>query len=164
MRSKLILAWVILAFSASGVFSQNKNLTLDKGVAPNAAIDNIYEKFSQGYRDLDAKAVAGLYTADALYLPPNSDIKRGHTAILKDFTGFFDSTRSEGKKLAISFQILERKVSGDLAYDAGIFTLSITEKDGKSQVGRGKFVVIAVKVKGGTWRFQLDTYNDFPAK
>jgi len=160
----MIFALTVLLFSVSGVFSQTKDLTLDTGVVKHAGIDSIYAKFSQGYRDLDPDAVADLYTANALYLTPGSDIKRGREAILKDFAGFFDSTRSEGKKLAISFQILERKISGDLAYDAGIYTLVNTGKNGETSSGRGKFVVIAVKGKGGTWRFQLDTYNDFPAK
>lgn len=164
MRNKLAFVLILLLFSALGAFSQNKDLTLDKGVAKHSGIDKIYGKFSQAYRDLDATAVSDLYTNEALYLVPGADVKRGRDAILKDFSGFFDQTRSESRKLSISFQILERKVSGSLAYDAGIYTLSNTNSAGSTSSSRGKFVVIAVKCKDGVWRFQLDTYNDMPSK
>lgn len=155
---------IVLVLSAFGAFAQGKDLTLDPGVAKHTGIDGIYAKFAQGYRDLDAKAVANLYTEAAVYLPPGSEIKRGRDAILQDFSGFFNSTRSEGRKLSIAFQILERKVSGDLAYDIGVYTLTNTNSSGAASSGKGKFVVIALKGKDGRWRFQLDTYNDFPSK
>lgn len=164
MRSKLHLSLIVLVLSAFGVFAQGKDLTLEDGVTKHAGIDGIYSKFAQGYRDLDPKAVANLYTEAALYLPPGSDIKRGRNAILQDFSGFFNSTRSEGRKLSITFQILERKVSGDLAYDVGIYTLTNTNASGTASSGKGKFVVVAIKGKDGVWRFQLDTYNDMPSK
>lgn len=164
MGSKFILVLGVLLLSEFGVMAQSNDLTLDKGVSRHAGIDGVYSQFSRGYRDLDAKLVANLYTAEALYLPPGSDVKRGREKILESFSRFFESTRREGGKLSIAFEIIERRVSGDLAYDAGIYTLSSTTSSGTTSSSKGKFVVIALKGKDKTWRFQLDTYNGFPEK
>lgn len=163
MRINLFAFLILLALAFANVAAQSStDLTLEKGVAPHPEIDNIYRRFSEAYRKLDAQAVKNLYTDDALYLTPGSEVERGHEKILANFSGFFDSVRKSGGKLAISFQILERRVSNDLGYDAGIYTLTQTNAKGETGTGGGKFVVITRRMKNGEWRFGLDIYNDLP--
>ena len=59
---------------ASGVLAQT-DPAYEPGVKPHKGIDEIYRKFSKAYDDLDAKAVANLYTDNAAYLSPGSDIR-----------------------------------------------------------------------------------------
>ena len=161
---KITLLLVTILFSYSTVLAQSaeKELVLETGVAPHAKIDDVYRRFSQAYKKLDAEAVTNLYTNDALYLTPGSDVERGREKILANFSGFFNSVKTSGGSLTISFQILERRVSEDLGYDVGIYTLTQKSANGEARIGRGKFVVVARRTKNGEWRFQVDVYNDLP--
>lgn len=154
-----ILIFVTTAAAQSG--TTGGALTLDAGVKAHEGIDAIYTKFSRGYRELDPKMVVDLYTDTAVYLTPESGIDRGRVHISQTFESFFSSIKQRGSKMSISFQIVERKVSGDLGYDIGIFSLTVAQADGNTQTSKGKFVVIAVK-QGNAWKFQLDSYSDLP--
>jgi len=165
MKTAFLTIAAIILFFDMGAFAQTApatHLTLEKGVAPHKKIDNIYRRFSEAYKDLDPQAVTDLYTSDAFYLSPGGEIKRGSEKILADFTGFFDSVKKEGRKLEISFRILDRRVSGKVAYDVGIFTLTNSASGGDPRTGSGKFVVVAQEEKGGVWKFHVDSYSDLP--
>lgn len=130
------------------------------GVAAHAGLDAVYERFAAGYDALDPAAVAALYTVDALYLPAGEPTRRGRDEIAAGFRGFFDAVRSNGERLAIEFEILDRKVDEELATDVGIYTLSRLAEDGEiAGVGRGRFTVVAVRGDDGDWRFHVDAYS-----
>jgi len=132
----------------------------DPGVAPVPELDQIYRQYSQAYSHLDAKAAAALYTRDALYLQPGRAIQQGREPIQESFSRFFQHSRVVGLRLHITFRIMARKVSGELAYDVGVFTL-VTSRDGE-EVGRslGKFVIVSRPDDDGTWRFQVSSHSD----
>jgi uncharacterized protein (TIGR02246 family) len=149
----------ISLFSFS-INAQTSELTLEKGVSAHKEIDAVYKSFSEAYRTLDAEKVVNLYTETAAYLPPDNDILQGRAAIRPTFQSFFDYIKNEGRTMTISFQIFQRKVDKNLAYDVGIYTIT-QFKDGKEAgSGKGKFVVVAVKEKGGKWQFQVDGYSN----
>lgn len=155
---------VFLLFTLSAAFSaraQTGELVLEKGVAPHAGIDAIYRSFSDAYRTLDAEKVTNLYSETAAYLPPNNDILEGRDAIRPTFGSFFEWVKKEQRTMTISFQIFQRKVDRNLAYDVGVYTIR-QFKDGApvGDAGRGKFITVAVKEKDGKWRFQVDGYSD----
>lgn len=164
MKKLAFLSAVILtiAIAAAGQQKPDSKLRLESGVMPHAGIDAIYARFSEAYDKLDAKMVTGLYSEDALYLTPESGIQRGREVIFDNFNGFFNSTRENGGKLDISFKIVERRVEGRMGYDVGVYSLTSTGKGGATQTSRGKFVVIALKMKNGRWKFQLDSYSNMP--
>ncbi|HVF29773.1 MAG TPA: hypothetical protein VNA22_02335, partial [Pyrinomonadaceae bacterium] len=110
-RTTLFLATIIVC-CVSVAAQPNPDLVLDNGVAPHAGIDAVYRRFSDGYRKLDPASVASLYTEGALYLAPGQNIDRGRKKILENFTSFFNSVRSGGGSIEISFRIVDRRVSG----------------------------------------------------
>lgn len=160
---KLFVLLVFVVYLSSIAFGQSKNadLTLDSGVKPHAGIDAVYAKFSRAYRELDLDLVGGLYSTDASYLIPDQKVLIGREKITPTFKSFFDYVRDRKGRLEISFRILQRRVSGDLGYDVGIYTLTNYDGAGKGTTGQGKFVVVAVK-DGDQWRFQVDGYSDLP--
>ena len=164
LRSSAVIL-LCLVF-ASSVFGQTnaagRDLILNSGVKPHAGIDKIYADFSEAYRMFDWQKVTNLYTDNAFYLTPESGVDRGRHLIESNFKKFFLSIKEGGGKIAISFQIIERKVVDDLGYDVGIYTLTTTSAIGEATTSNGKFVVIALKQKAGDWRFQLDSYSDLP--
>lgn len=150
----------LFLFSFTSINAQNPELVLEKGVAEHKEIDKIYKTFSEAYRTLDAEKVTNLYSETAAYLPPDNDILQGRAEIRPTFKSFFDYIKNEGRTMTISFQIFQRKVDKNLAFDVGIYTIR-QFKDGKEigTPGQGKFVVVAVKEKDGKWRFQVDGYS-----
>lgn len=133
-------------------------LTRGPGVVAHADLDGIYQRFNEGYTRLDPALVAGLYAEDASYLAPDMLILAGRKAIEESFASFFKWARENGAALSITFEILDRRVSGELAYDVGIYTL-VTKRSGKPDgMDMGKFAVVARKTKDG-WRFQVDSYS-----
>lgn len=137
-------------------------LVLSEGVAAHEGLDDIYRRFSEGYKKLDPAAVANLYTETAAYLQPGGEIDIGRTKVLETFTKFFDSTKQKNGRLEISFRIVQRQAVQDMAYDVGIYTLTSFRENGETRVSKGKFFVVAKPEKDGVWRFQVDGYNDLP--
>jgi uncharacterized protein (TIGR02246 family) len=157
---KKILFILMFLLVSIGANAQSEELILEKGVSAHKGLDAVYAQFSEAYRTLDVEKVANLYTEDAAYLPPNNNILQGREEIRPTFREFFDYVKSKGQIMTISFHIYQRKVDKNLAYDVGIYTIR-QSKDGKEiGTGQGKFIVVAVKEKNGTWRFQVDGYNE----
>jgi len=156
---KKLLLLLIVLFVSIHARAQNSELVLEKGVEAHKGMDAIYRQFSESYRTLDAVKVVNLYTETAAYLQPNDDLLQGRDKVRGIFAPFFEMVKKDGQTMTISFQIFQRQADTNLAYDVGIYTLR-SYKDGKEiNIGRGKFVVVAVKEKDGVWRFQVDGYS-----
>lgn len=155
---KNLVSFLAILLFALSINAQTSELTLEKGVPAHKGMDGVYAKFSEAYRTLNVEIVANLYSADAKYLPPENKILNGRDEIRPNFQSFFDYVKSRGENMTISFHIFQRKVSKDMGYDVGIYTIQ-TFKDGKKiGEGKGKFVVVAVK-NGQNWQFQVDGYS-----
>lgn len=137
-------------------------LVLEKGVTPHKGLDDVYRRFSEGYKKLDAASVANLYSETAAYLAPGKELEIGRQKISETFTSFFDSIRRRNGRLEISFRIAQRQVDRSLGYDVGIYTLTSFNDKGESRPSQGKFVVVARLDQEGVWRFQVDGFNDLP--
>ena len=167
MTTRSLLVWAILMVSAGAASAQTtpvaaSNLTLDAGVAAHKGLDEVYRQFGEAYLKLDAAMVAGLYSDSAAYLAPGQPLQTGRQSINGTFKGFFDSNRARNWKVEIAFRIVQREVDTKLAYDVGIYTLTIIDQNGRRQPVSGKFAVIAKLQPDNTWRFQVDAYNDLP--
>lgn len=163
-----IAAFVVLSYSSNSAQTLNNMadgaLILEQGVAPHKQLDEIYRRFTEGYKKLDAASVANLYSETAAYLAPEDNIQIGRQKISQIFTGFFDSVKQQNGRLEISFRIVQRQVDKNLAYDVGIYMLTSFNQKGEPSKSSGKFVVIAKREKDDTWRFQVDGYSALPKK
>ncbi len=158
MKKILIITLLFLA-CLSQINAQNSELILENKVKAHKGIDSIYKVFSRSYRELKPELVANLYTEDAAYLSPNEEITNGRSAILKNFTSFFNIIKNSKQKMTISFQIFQRKIEKKIGYDVGIYTIKYYEDAKLVDTSKGKFVVVAVKGKDKKWRFQVDGYS-----
>jgi ketosteroid isomerase-like protein len=163
MKTNLLLIFAALALFVGNASAQSSpDLILEQGVAAHKGLDDVYRRFSEGYRKLEAASVANLYTETAAYLAPGGDVEIGRQKVSEIFNRFFDSVKKQNAKMEISFRVLQRRVDKNLAYDVGIYTLvSISEK-GEARRDGGKFVVVAIREKGDVRRFQVDGYSDLP--
>ena len=128
--------------------------------ATAAALDAGYDRFVAAYAAADPDLVAAVYTEDALYLAPERDVVRGRAAIREIFAAFLDPFRERGEPgPVVAFEIVDRAVSGDLAYDVGYYILG---REGSERRSRGKFVVVWKRGADGAWRIHADGYSGVP--
>jgi ketosteroid isomerase-like protein len=108
----------------------------DAGEA-DAAFDRVYEEFTRAYRDGDPAGVAAVYTEDAWYLAPGDSIQRGE--VVRHFEWL--SSYEPGTGPVVEFEIVDRAVVGDLAYDIGYYRIRAAGAPAESASG-GKFIVV----------------------
>ena len=114
------------------------------------AITKGNEKFSETFKNGDAKGVADLYTEEGQLLPANSDFLTGRTAV----QGFFQGLMDAGIH---SIQLITKEVEefGDTAVEIGRFVL----RDANEQIAdEGKFIVVW-KFEEEIWKLHRDIIN-----
>jgi ketosteroid isomerase-like protein len=93
------------------------------------------------------------YSADALFMPPNSEAVRGREAIAGFMAGFPPLE---------DFQLNPAEVagSGDIAYVRGNYVLVMRPPGSEAAVtDRGKYVEIWRRQADGAWRLAIDIFN-----
>ena len=147
--------WTTVAVLAATVVAAGRGQSQEAQGEAERALEEAYAAFSAAYRAGDPEAVAALYADDAFYLAPGSEIERGD--IVRHF-GFLSSSEP-GAGPIIEFEIVDRDISGGLAYDIGYFTFR-REGDPADNAGRGKFIVIWKRSDDGVWRIHADGYSE----
>lgn len=148
MRRLLLPALVLAALAPRPARAQAPD-----SAAVAAELDAVYARFTEGYRQADAALVAALYHEDALYLQPDTDIVRGRAAIADLFARFLEPFRRRGGAgPPISFEIVERRIAAELAWDVGYYDIGGNGRD-------GKFVLLWRRGADGRWLIHADAYS-----
>jgi uncharacterized protein (TIGR02246 family) len=126
------------------------------GGSGSAAIRQVADEYVKATLAADPKAVAALYTEDAVELPPNQPMIKGRAAIQE----YYEKIFSSGMKMStFTLMHLESRASGDSAYDVGTYEQSMTPAGGTAPASQsGKYVVI-LKRAGGAWKVAYAIYN-----
>jgi ketosteroid isomerase-like protein len=133
-----------------------RDATLDDA---GTEIDRVYQTFSRAYAEADVQLLMdSVYAPGGFYLPPGSPILRGQDQFRGQFSFLERFTGGRGPGPDISFDIVDRDVSGDLAYDIGVYTLRSPLGPG-DEPGRGKFIVIWKRNADGDWRIHADGFS-----
>jgi uncharacterized protein (TIGR02246 family) len=142
----LVVAAAAVAGQAPATAGQGKG----RGVT-GEAIEAVADAYVKAALAGDAKAIAALYTEDAIEMPPNAPMVKGRAAILQYYQKEFG-----GGTTMNSFTLvhLESQATGDRAYQQ-----SVTPKGATSAVtDSGKYAVILKRV-GGDWQVAYAIYN-----
>jgi uncharacterized protein (TIGR02246 family) len=132
----------------------------DAGVrTARADIDEANARFSKAFERGDAKALAGMYTPDAIAFPPDSEMIRGNEAIGQ----FWKATRNSGVK-SVVLRTLDVGRSGNLAYEVGTASLTIQPEGKEGTTAAAKYVVVWKRQSDGSWKLHRDIWNSLPAK
>jgi len=117
------------------------------------AVADVYVKASLA---ADAKAIAAVYTEDAVEMPPHQPMIKGRRAIEQ----FYQKEFSSGSKVsAFSLTHIQTEAAGDVGYDVGTYQQTMTPAGGDKPVSdTGKYVVI-VKRAGSAWKVAYAIYN-----
>jgi uncharacterized protein (TIGR02246 family) len=117
-------------------------------------LNTLASQWAATYNAKDAAKLAGFYTEDAVYMPPNQPMAKGRAAIEAHFKQEFQQGFTNLKLTPV-----ESAISGLQAYEAG--TATITAPGGRTE--NGKYVVVFKQV-GGAWKIAYDVNNtDQPA-
>ena len=153
----------LLAFSV--VFSCAPPPSQPESVPPEvdpaevrAAIDEGNAKFEEAVQNQDAAALAALYMANAVLLPPGGEIVRGRT----DAEELWGAVMSGMGLKAVDLQTVELEISGDTAFEVGEAILTLEPEGGESATQFSKYVVVWKK-EDGAWKLHWDIWNDQPA-
>ena len=123
-----------------------------------AAIDEGDAKFEEAVQNQDAAALAALYTADAVLLPPGGEIVRGRTGAEE----LWGAVMSGMGLKAVDLQTVELDVSGDTAFQVGEAILTLEPEGGEPATQVIKYLIVWKK-EDGTWKLHWDIWNDKPA-
>lgn len=121
------------------------------------AILAVSREFSSLYERGDAAAMAALYTADGVILPPGRATMSGVAALTRYWT------------LAPGARVLEHHatpdsivVVGTVAYDWGTYRVRTRDAAGAERDAGGKYVIVWRETGPGVWRMHLDMWNAGP--
>ena len=144
-RTVVVCALVAAMSSAAYAGSKGKDEGVREARAAEAraAIEAANAKFSEAFARGDAKALAAMYTPDAIAFPPDSEMIRGNDAI----GNFWKTTRDHGVQSA-TLTTVDVGRSGDVAYEAGKVSLTIHPVGKEPTTAAPKYVVV--------WRRQSD--------
>ncbi|MGH7586286.1 MAG: YybH family protein [Gemmatimonadales bacterium] len=104
----------------------------------------------------DGNALAALYTADAVVMPPNEPTRRGDAA--KQYWIDFANTFTAQAELAT--EVVEGR--GDLAFTSGTWRMTLTPKTAGAKpmpAQEGKYLGVMKKQPDGSWKLAYDIWN-----
>ncbi len=138
-RIVLVGSIAFLSLGLTGASAQTKDPAMDKLAADWTAA------FGKG----DAKALASLYTENAIRVTPEGGEVIGRAAIEKAFAAGFAGP-AKGAKITIVIGSIQQ-VSADIAVNEGTYEVTGVGPDGKpAPPARGRYLNTIVK-KGGAW-------------
>ena len=121
------------------------------GVA-RGTIDSIRIAIEAAENAMDADAAARILSDDAVLMVPDHPVQEGRSACASFLRELFGQLASRYDR-RITYTSYEVNIVGDLAFDRGTFTFSVTPKDGGETTDvTGKYLWILVRGTDGTWR------------
>jgi uncharacterized protein (TIGR02246 family) len=119
-----------------------------------AAIRAVADLYTKATMAGDAKAIAMLYTEDAVEMPPNQPIVKGRAAIQQ----YYEKQFAGGKIARFALSHLETRAVGDTGYDVGTYRQNVTPTGAKAFDDTGKYAVILKRGPAG-WKVAYAIYS-----
>jgi uncharacterized protein (TIGR02246 family) len=107
----------------------------------------------------DLPSISAMFEDDASLMPPNQALLHGKTAIEHFYARI---CHGPVKLTAFTFNHIEAKVAGDVAYDVGTYRMLLTTGAGQTIEENGKYNVI-LKRNAANWKMAYLIFNaDLP--
>lgn len=104
----------------------------------------------------DAAGWAGVFTEDAVQMPPNAPANVGKANIQSWAAGFLGAMI----QVKFSLSVNELKIAGDQAIETGAYVISSTpDGGGRSMQDAGKYITIYQRLLTGGWAVARDIWN-----
>lgn len=116
---------------------------------PKTEVIEVLRDFAKSFANHDVEACAGLYTDDAILLPPDSPALTDKAAIAEMFRGLFD-----GGVRSNELRTLDVIEGGDLVVETGEFTFFL-----ESGSMEGKYLGVWQRQEDGTLKCHREAFN-----
>ncbi len=135
--------------------------TAPKGPSAAEAIHKLDAAFTKAVAARDSQGlVSGFYAPDAVLMSPNQPAIVGRENIRVALQGMMDAGVT-----SLKLETIEIGSAGDLAWERGKYTLSMTPPGSAPIQDVGKSLVVFRRQPNGTWRAIVDMYSsDQPAQ
>ena len=132
-------------------------ISLERGnKADIAALKEILNKYAATCHAGDLDGWISLWTDDGIQMYPGAPSRVGKEQIRAGMKPAFDHFIL---KIAIAPE-MEARVSGNLGFTRGTYTLSMVPKEGgETSVFDGKYLTILEKQTDGSWKIARDCFN-----
>ena len=153
MRSVTRLCSIVLVFAVVALVRAD---IAAQSAAPNPAVVAVADAYAKAALAGDAKAIAAMYTEDAMELPPNHPPVKGRAAI----QAYYEAEFAGAKVSTFTLTHWESAVHGEAAFDVGGYTQTVTpaQAGAAGMNDTGKYTVILKKV-GSAWKVAYAIYN-----
>jgi len=144
---------VALVLAACSSAPTTPTAAVDTRAADEAAIRAIDAAWTKAAESKDPAGFAAVYADGASLMAPGAPITTGKEAIAKGFTGMMAD-----KAFALSFGPTKIEVAkgGEIAYELGDYSLTLSDKKLKAQTIKAKYVVVWGKQADGSWKALVD--------
>src|SRR5688500_10816180 len=122
--------------------------------AAGAEIAKVSDAYVKASLAADAKAIAALYTEDAVEMPPNQSMGKGRAAIEQYYT---KQMGGSDKQQSFALTKIESNATGDIGYEVGTYRQTLT--DGQHPINDAGKYTIVLKRTAGAWRVAYAIYN-----
>jgi uncharacterized protein (TIGR02246 family) len=124
--------------------------------ADEAAIRAASTAWSQAAQAKDLDKAVSLYTDDAIAFQDKGPMTKGKENLRE---GWKTMLALPGPGLSFAPTVVEVAKSGDMAYEYGLYDMVTTDKKGKTNDEKGKYVTVWKKQGDGSWKVALDINN-----
>ena len=117
------------------------------------------ERWAKLWSEKQLDALTEMYAADGVFLTGQGARISGREAIRALFKTAFDAVDPDLKVHSLALE-----QSGNLAYDSGEYTETLTPVGGGPQrVGKGNYVMVLKRQRDGNWLIVQHVWTDVPA-
>lgn len=152
-RTGLLVSALALAGCAQPTQAPAPTPPPDTRAADEAAIHAAVKEWSASARAKDVDKFTAVYAEDAVVMMEDAPDVRGKAAIREAMTGMM-----QDPNFALSFEASKVVVarSGDLAYETGTYTMTMSDAKKKPAPDGGQYVVVWQKQADGAWKVVID--------
>ena len=125
----------------------------DNRAADEAALRVALRQWSAAAQEKDAATFASFYTDDGILLLEGAPDAVGMAAIVQGTTAMMSDANFS---LSFAPDKVEVARSGDLAYDVGSYTLTMSDPEGNPVTQKGQYVDVWRKNAKGEWKVAVD--------
>ena len=133
----------------------NVAASADQDKLASEGIRKFNESVTAAFRSKDAATMASLWTENARFLPPGSEMITGRAGVQAYWQSGFDQGASD-----VVLESLEiRSLADGVAYEIGRNIVRVQTADGSNIDALGKSLCIFRREGDGVWRANVDIFN-----
>jgi uncharacterized protein (TIGR02246 family) len=153
---RLSKKFLVLALLPASLLSGGMAAGRSEDRDAEAAIRAAAKAYSAAYTANDVDALAALYAADAVLVPPGDDLVEGRDAIREYFRWPDDH-----REIAHALRTESVDVRGDMAIEIGEWETTYQRRGGERATQRAPYLMVWAR-EGDAWRVAYDTWHHLP--